>query len=442
MAFSLKSFFNIRQSPKEYVPTPRRAIGFSAGVTVDHDTAMKISAMHRGITYISTQVAKLPWQIKDSGNNILEGSLSNLLDLAPNSEMNAFSFRLLMIQNAIIYGNAYAEIERDLAGRPVALWPIPSKSVEVTRDIEGKLIYKINSGSFSNPTTSIILKPDDVFHLKNFHTKDGIVGQGIVAYGASALGIALAADQMAGNLFANGGIPSGVLEVPGTMEEEAFARVKASWDENHKGKKSGGIAILEEGMKFNAVNMSPDIMQFLESRKFGVLEIARFLGLPPTKLFDTDASTFNNQENSNLEVATDTLDSWCRNLEMEADIKILKYRYNGRRTEIDLYQVFRGDMESRANYFSKMMQTASLTPNEIRQKEGLPKYSDGDRYFVAVNNYSPADRIDEIIDSQISKNEEPAKAATPATPQTETTQASSTLQDDLSKAALKFLEGK
>lgn len=437
MAFSLRSFFNLRQSPKEDIRTPRRALAFSAGVVVNQDTAMQISAMHRGVIYISTQVAKLPWQIKDSGNNLLDGQLTSLLDLAPNSEMNSMFFRMLMIQNAIIYGNSYAEIERDLAGRPIAIWPLPTSAVEVMRTPKGQLVYKVTSASTSGE--DVYLKPEDVFHVRNFHTKDGILGQGIVSYAATSLGISLAADQMAGNLFANGGLPSGVLEVPGTLSDEAFARIKVSWDENHKGRKSGGVAILEEGAKYNGVAMSPDVMQFLESRKFGVIEVARFLGLPPTKLFDTEASTFNNQENSNLEVATDTLDSWCRNLEMEADIKILKYRYNGRRSELDLYQVFRGDMEARANYFSKMMQTASLTPNEIRRKEGLPAYADGDRYFVAVNNYSPADRIDEIIDSQISKSEGKETSdsgSKEVSPQVDSTQAK------LNEAALKFLESK
>jgi HK97 family phage portal protein len=316
-----------------------------------------------------------------------------------------------MIQQAIIHGNSYAEIERDRMGRPIAIWPIPSQYVQLWRNTDGELIYKIMGGSTAVPGEDAFLPYRDVYHLKNFHTKDGITGQGVIAYGMDTLGIAKGADRMAGALFANGGLPSGVLEVPGVLSDEAFARVKKSWEEAHSGRKAGGVAILEEGMKYSAVMFQPDVMQFLESREFNVLEIARFLGLPPTKLFDIKASTYSNQEQSNLEVATDTLDSWCRNLEMEADVKLLNGRYGGKKTVFDLYEIFRGDMTTRSNYYSKMMQISALSPNEIRVREGMAPYEGGDRRFVAVNNFTPSDRLDEIIDAQVKNKNQPSNSA-------------------------------
>jgi len=406
------TWYNLVKFLRREVSPIRRGIRFSGGMPVSEDTSMQISAFHRGVTYISTQIAKLPWEVKDKSNKILDDSISRLLNLAPNSEMSAMSFRLCMTQNAIIHGNAYAEIERDITGRAVAIWPIPNGFVEPYRTPEGTLVYRILGGSFVSQGSDVYLPAQDTFHIKNFHTKDGITGQGIVAYASDVLGIVLGADRMAGNLFANGGMPSGTLEHPGMLTDEAYARIKKSWEEAHSGKKSGGLAVLEEGTKYNPVSITPDLLQFLESRKFGVLEIARFLGLPPTKLFDTDAATFNNIENANLEVATDTLDAWARNYESEADIKILNRQYGGRRTEMDLYAIFRGDMTTRAEYFSKMMQAAAITPNQIREREGLAGYSGGDRYYLAVNNYSPVDRVDELLDSQISKNNAQAESKT------------------------------
>lgn len=401
MAFNFKDFFLRRKTKEGDIQSQRRSISYSKGVAVHEDSAMQVSAFYRGVIYISTQLAKLPWEVKDRDNNNIENGVSFLIGLQPNPEMNAFNFRALVIQDAIIHGNFYAEIERDYKGQPIALWPIYSKDVLPMRTTTGELVYKV-TGTSANKQ-DLYLRKNDVFHVKNFHTKDGILGQGVMAYGSDVLGISLGADRMAYNLFANGGIPSGTLEVPGVLSDEAFKRIKDSWNENHSGRKTGGIAVLEEGAKFNPINMDPNVMQFLESRKFGVIEISRFLGLPPTKLFDTGAATYNNTENANLEVATDTLDAWAKNLEMEADIKLLSGRFGGKRTELDLYEIFRGDMKTRADYFSKMMQTAAMSPNEIRRKEKLPSYEGGDRYFVAVNNYSPADRIDEIIDAQVSK---------------------------------------
>jgi HK97 family phage portal protein len=410
---------------KEQIDSPRRGFGLGAGIVIHEDTAMTVSAFNRGVIYISSQIAKLPWHIKNSKNEIQSGSLSNLLDLSPNPEMNSYQFRLCMIQNALIHGNAFAEIERNAIGRPIALWPIEASRVEVLRASTGELLYRVSGGGAN--FEDVYLNPFDVFHVRNLHTKDGILGQGIVAYAIQTLGISAGADQMAANLFANGAIPSGVIEVTGVLGDEAFERIKTSWKEAHSGRKSAGIAVLEEGAKFNPITINPDVLQFLDSRKFSVIEIARFLGLPPSKLFDSDAGRHGNTENQNLEVATDTLDAWAKNLEMEADIKVLNNRFGGRHSELDLYAVFRGDMATRADYFSKRMQTASMTPNEIRMREGDAPYTDGDRFFVAINNYSPADRIDEIIDSQVQ-----SKNAPKATP-------NSGAEDALTKAALDFL---
>ena len=386
----------------------RRPFARSGGTVVTPDTSMKVAAFYRGVIYISTQIAKLPWYVKDSSLEISDIStdrVAKLLGLSPNPEMNSFFFRLVMIQSAVIWGNSYAEIERDTLGRPVALWPLPTFDVEPTRTPEGVLLYRIING---NGSSDVFLRTKDVLHIKNFHTKDGILGQGIVAYGAETLGISLGADAFANGLFANGGMPSGVLKVPGTLSDEAFARVKESWNENHSGRQVGGTAILEEGMDYSPVTFTPEVLQFIESRKFSVLEIARFLGVPPTKLFDSESATYNNIEHANLEVATDTLDAWARNLEMEADVKLLSNSFGGRKTELDLREIFRGDMDTRSQYFTKMMQSAAMTPNQIRKREGMPPYEGGDRYYVATNNFSPADRVDELLDAQI-KSKEPVE---------------------------------
>ena len=424
--------FNLLKFKREQVESPRRGFFIKGGVHVNEDSAMQVSAFHRGITYISTQVAKLPWEIKDASFKVIENDrMAILLDLQPNPEMHSMLFRLFLIQNAIIHGNSYAEIERDLLGRPVNLWPIPSNSVQPYRLPDGRLVYRIMSGNQN--TDDVYLAARDILHIRNFHTKDGITGQGIVSYGIDTLGISLGADQLAGNLFNNGGIPSGVLEVDGTLSDEAVKRMKESWQEAHGGRKSGGVAVLEEGVKYKPISMDPDVLQFLDSRKFSVLEIARFLGVPPTKLYDTTAATYNNQENSSLEVVTDTLDSWTKMLELEVDIKLLNVRYGGKYSEIDLYAVHRGDMTTRANYFSKMMQAAAITPNEIRNKEGLPGYSGGDRYFVAINNFTPADRMDEVIDAQIEGKSNSGNTA-PAPDEKEA--------KELQAAALDFLKRK
>lgn len=413
----------------------RNAWGWAAGTIVNEDTAMKVAAYYRGKMYVATSIAKIPWDVKDSNNEVVEGTIYNLLNLAPNEETTAMMLKCWMISEAIDHGNSFCEIERNIKGEPIALWPLPTKDVTVVRlPYTGRLAYQVRGGSAQFPGEDVFLPPKDVFHLRNFHSKDSITGQGLIYYAINTLGISIAADEMAGNLFKNGGIPSGILSHPETLSEEAYQRLKKSWDEQQGGKKAGGTAILEEGTKYDPIQIDAQVLQFLESRKFGVLEIARFLGVPPTKLFDTTAATFDNVENANLEVGNDTLDAWCRNCELEADIKLLNNRHSGRYTDLSLYDVFRGDMTARMEYYTKLFSVAAITPNQIRSREGLPPYKGkgGDDYYLAANNYTPTKMVEQVVQSQIDKNKNPPAKTdnTPATP------------DKLANAVAEYLTGK
>lgn len=425
----LKKFFN-RSKPDVIFPS-RRVFGHSGGSIVNPETAMQASAFYRGVTYISSQIAKLPWEVKDKDNNILDNDISYMLNVAPNREMTSLHLKMYLIQCAIVEGNGYAEIERTIDGRPVALWPLNPRRVLPLRDTAGKLWYQVSNGDDSGNT--VLFDPKDLFIVRNLHTRDGIVGQSTVAYAMETLGISLGADKFANSLFANGGMPSGVITAPGKLSDEAYNRMVTSWKEQQGGRKTGSTALLEEGVTYNPISHSPDVLQFLESRQFNVLEIARFLGIPPTKLFDAHSAKFNNIEHANLEVATDTLDSWARNLELEADIKLLAGRKGGRKTELDLYAVFRGDMVTRATYFKTLMSIGAMTPNQIRAKEGQAGYEGGDRYYIATNNFTPSDRLDEVLDSQI-KSKEPQAPA----PQV----ADKTPQNSVDDALIEYLRSK
>ncbi len=427
----LPAFLN-RLKTTTVIPV-RRSVGMSGGTFVNEDSAMQASPFYRGVIYLSTQIAKLPLEVKDKNNKLVDNDIYYLLNVAPNEEMTAMSLKLFMIQTAIIKGNSYCEIERYMDGRPKALWPLNPNLVSPMRSADGVLWYKVAGGGDNGQ--DVYLKPKDLFITRNFHTKDGFQGQSVIGYCMDTLGISLGADKFANSLFANGGIPSGTLKYPGKLDDDTYKRIKESWDENNGGRKTGQTAILEDGVEYSPISHAPDVLQFLESRKFNVTEIARFLGIPPTKLFDSHAAKFNNIEHANLEVATDTLDSWCRAMESEVDVKLLNGRFKGYRAEFDLYAVFRGDMETRSKYFSTMMQCGAITPNQIRAKEGMAPYSGGDRYWIAVNNFSPEDRVDEIIDAQIA----PKQIAAPAKDNTQSTQ-DKQLADAAKNRILKILQ--
>lgn len=412
MAMRIAQIFNRKTAPSN-VPSGPKAWSYRGGILVSTSTAMKVSALHRGVTYLSSQMAKLPMNIKDKDRKIVEGDrVAFLIQTRPNREMNAQKFWASMMVNAILQGNAFAEIERDIFGRPIAIWPLESQRVEPYRDERGTFYWKVSGNEFSSQTT-VLMDPRDILHIPNLFVVDGLMGQGLVAWAKDTLSISLGADRMARNLFQNGGMPSGVLEHPNKLEDETAKRLRDSWQTDNGGESSGGVAVLEEGMKFKPIIMDPQLLQMLDSRKFGVEEIARFLNVPPTKLYVTAAATFNNVENANLEVAVDTLDAWCRVFEAEIDCKLLSDNYGGKYCDIDLAAVFRGDMKTRAEYANKMMQSGAMTPNEIREMEGRAGYDGGDEFYIATNNFTPVSRMNEVIDAQIKKGQPATPTETP-----------------------------
>lgn len=425
MKFSnfIPKIFNRAKS--EPVKARKSAIGYSGGTVVDENSAMMVSAYYRGVMYISSQLAKLPIHIKNKDNEVLDNNISFLLNVQPNPETTAYHLKLFLIQCAINTGHGYAEIVKTGDGRPYELWPLNPKRVTPIRNERGDLFYQVYEGGTNGETT--YLRPDEILIWRNIHTRDGFQAESTIAFAMEALGISLGADRFANGLYANGGLPSGVLTHPGALSDEAYNRLAESWKKTVGGRKTGATAILEEGVTYSPVSHSPDLLQFVETRKFSVIEIARFLGVPPIKLFDMDSAKYGNMEQVQLEVATDILDAWARNIESEIDIKLLKGRRANQRCEMDLYAVFRGDMSTRSTYFTKMMQSAAMTPNEIRIREGMAPYENGDRFFIASNNFTFLDRLDEIIDNQVAPEPTPAPTNEP---------------DPASEAIAKYIEKK
>jgi len=402
--------FNLGSAKRDDPTWPRRYWGNSSDITrVDESSCMEASAFYRGVIYLSGQLSKIPWAVKDKDNKELDSRVRYLLNVAPNPETNSMKLKLWLLQCALIKGNGYLEIERNALGNPVALWPLNPNKVDLIRTVNGDLVYRVNCGGANGDT--VYLAPKDVYHLPNLHMADSNSGHSIIGFAHQTVGISIGADKFANSLYSNGGLPSGILKHKGTLSDSAYSRLKSSWKEQHGGRRTGGTAILEEGVEYSPISHSPDVLQFLESRKFSVTEIARFLSIPPQKLYDTDSSKYSNMEQAQLEVATDTLDTWCRNMESEADVKLLNGQWGGTKTELDLYAIYRGDMGTRGTYFQKMQQTGAMTSNEIRTKEGLPSYPEGDKFYIATNNLTPVDRVNDVIDSQIKGKETPTPAS-------------------------------
>ena len=296
--------------------------GTASGKYVTERSAMQMTAVYCCVRILSEAVASLPLQFyrytDDGGKEkAVEHPLYFLLHDEPNPEMTSFIFRETLMTHLLLWGNAYSQIIRNGKGEVVALYPLMPDRMKVDRDEHGRLYYEytvydsddVDGRKGTNKVgRTVRLQPHDVLHIPGLGF-DGLVGYSPIAMAKNAIGLAIATEEYGSKFFANGAAPSGVLEHPGTIKDPS--KVRESWQATFGGSGNANkIAVLEEGMKYTPISISPEQAQFLETRKFQIDEIARIFRVPPHMIGDLEKSSFNNIEQQSLEFVKYTLDPW------------------------------------------------------------------------------------------------------------------------------------
>lgn len=360
-----------------------------AGVLVTEDTALTFAAVWACVSVISRTMAALPWQVferstQGGGRRQISGTVAWLLNNQPNPEMTAFSFREALVSHALLWGNGFAEIVLDLAGRPSALWLLEPDRTTVCRNPETGALeyhYRVDAGSRT------VLQAHQVLHLHGLGF-DGLVGYSVVRMAAKSMGIGMAQDQFAQAFFQNGTVMGAVLEVGAAMNANQIKQMEDDMNTRHQGPGAAfRVKVAPVGTKVHNPTMPMTDAQFLEQRKFSTVEVCRWYGVPPHKVADLDRSTNNNIEHQGIEFVTETILPWAVRLEQEGNIKLFGARAQGRvYTKFNVNALMRGDSKSRAEYYKIMMQLGVYTINEVRAMEDENGIGpDGDARLVQLN---------------------------------------------------------
>ena len=366
-----------------------------AGKSVTERSAMQMTAVYSCVRILAEAVAGLPlhlYRYKDSGGKekATNHPLYLLLHDEPNPEMSSFVFRETLMTHLLLWGNAYAQIIRNGRGEIMALYPLMPNKMSVDRDENGQLYYTYTRSAEEAKTAEtgrVVLRPSDVLHIPGLGF-DGLVGYSPIAMAKNAIGLAIATEEYGAKFFANGAAPSGVLEHPGTIKDPS--RVREAWQSQFGGSaNSGKIAVLEEGMKYTPISISPEQAQFLETRKFQINEIARIFRVPPHMVGDLEKSSFSNIEQQSLEFVKYTLDPWV--VRWEQSIARALLSEDEKRTyfvKFNLEGLLRGDYASRMNGYATARQNGWMSANDIRELENLdriPTEEGGDLYLINGN---------------------------------------------------------
>lgn len=365
----------------------------TSGKPVNETTAMQTTAVYSCVRILAETLASLPlhvYKYKDGGGKELvhDHPLYWLLHDEPNPEMTSFVFRETLMSHLLIWGNAYAQVIRDGAGRVLALYPLLPNKMQVERDARGKLYYIYSKDTDENPMIKkygeIILKKDEVLHIPGLGF-DGLIGYSPIAMAKNAVGMTLACEEYGASFFANGANPGGVLEHPGVLKDPA--KVRESWNAVYRGANNAHkVAVLEEGMKYQQIGIPPEEAQFLETRKFQLNEIARLYRIPPHMIGDLDKSSFSNIEQQSLEFVKYTLQPWLVRWEQSLQSALLLPGEKGTYfIKLNVDGLLRGDYQSRMNGYATGRQNGWFSTNDIREMENLnpiPAEEGGDLYLI------------------------------------------------------------
>ena len=280
----------------------------------------------------------------------------------------------------------------------------------VNRDSNGQLYYEYTVSMDDAPTVKgslVRLNPSDVLHIPGLGF-DGLVGYSPIAMAKNAIGMAIACEEYGAKFFANGAAPGGVLEHPGTIKDPQ--RVRESWQSTFGGSaNSNKIAVLEEGMKYTPIGISPEQAQFLETRKFQINEIARIFRVPPHMVGDLEKSSFSNIEQQSLEFVKYTLDPWVIRWEQSIQRTLLsKDEKAAYFVKFNLEGLLRGDYQSRMNGYAIGRQNGWMSANDIRELENLDRIpaEDGGDLYLINGNMLPLKNAGAFADTPIDEREE------------------------------------
>lgn len=392
----ISSIFRSRDRPKNLSGNSSFFMGMSStGKTVTEQSAMQMTAVYACVRILSEAIAGLPlhlYKYTDDGGKekALDHPLYRLLHDEPNPEMTSFVFRETLMTHLLLWGNAYAQIIRNGKGEVIALYPLMPNRMRVDRDDKGQLYYTYNrvyDEALKTKTMTVTLRPYEVLHIPGLGF-DGLVGYSPIAMAKNAIGLAIATEEYGAKFFANGAAPSGVLEHPSTLKNPE--KLREAWQSQFGGShNSNRIAVLEEGLKYTPISISPEQAQFLETRKFQINEIARIFRVPPHMVGDLEKSSFSNIEQQSLEFVKYTLDPWV--VRWEQNLQRILLTTDEKKEYFFKFNVdglLRGDYASRMSGYATARQNGWMSANDIRELENLdriPEELGGDLYLINGN---------------------------------------------------------
>lgn len=405
----------LRAAPEERsICYPSSPISTALPVITDR-SALSISPVWSAIRHISEGIASLPFGVFErtaEGNTPAVGHpLYKLFVRRPHPHYSKFDFFQTLVTNAC-FGDGYVRIWRDpQTYRPRALELLSPSSVSVEIDPMGNLIYHV-TGELGARNVVTRLASFDVIHIKGV-TFTGINGEPVRLIHRDTFGAGLSAQNYSSSFFANGAHITGVVEYPEPLEPHQATMLSNRFQAQYSGPdKAGKVAVLDNNAKYQKIGLTPQEAALIDFRKLTVEDVARIFKIPAHLLAMLDRATFNNIEQMAADFVTHTLTPWVRKLEDEFNDKLFlesEIDAQSHFVRFNLNGIMRGDTESRAKFYTVMLQNGVMSPNEVRNLENMNDREGGDMFFTPLNMSSGGEEPKGSATEDQNANTKPAK---------------------------------
>ena len=366
------------------------------GKTISPDNAMEAPTVYACVRLISQTLARMPWQVlrnsADGASNDQTHPVWSLLNSEANEDCTSFVFREAQISDCLLYGNSFAFINRNPAGTPVGLERLRPDLMYMLRDAANQPYYQYWSGKADEKASEEIkqrkFRPYDILHIVG-PSADTLLGEPAIHRMRDLIGMELELQEFTSRFFANNCRPAGVLSMPGRLSAEGANRLREAFARVHSGAQGAGkVAILEEGLKYDAISTNAKDSDLDSMKKFCRQQIAAAFNVPSHRVGDNDGVSYSSAEQANAVFVQSTLAGWAARLEQEVNRKLLK-RGDDVTTRISFDDLLRGDMSTRFSAYAVAVTNGILTPNEIRAREGLPAVDGGESIRLPLNTSTP-----------------------------------------------------
>jgi len=408
--------------------------GWSAGSTprkVNYKESLKLPAVYNAVDQISSSLGIIPFQVyektKEGRERAVAHPVDRLLTKNPDGEngfLTPYIFKKMTQMSVLLRGNCLWIIKTGASGNQILKYCAWDDVRDIRKtDLDNGdtvLVYITKHGNFL---------ASEVLHFKGF-THDGICGISAIAYGCMQMGVALEIQDFSYTNFEYKGITRGVISsdkvLSGTSgpqykkdpngkpitdaagkyieidKNSAKRSIIKGFQNAMEEKNPSRVVVLDEGMTYTPISVTPQEAQLIESARFSIEDIARWFNIAPHKIKSMAQSTNNNIEQQSLDYLSDTMQPWVVNFEEELYKKLLtpsekeKYYIKG-----NMNVLLRSDMKSRAEYYGKALAGSSwMTPNEVRSLEETNTLDGGNDLRFPVNIRTQAE-----IDAAIAANE-------------------------------------